>query len=281
MKKIGFVDFYISEWHANNYPMWIKEAAEKLGVEYQVSYAWAEEEISPLDGVSTGEWCEKMGVEHCQSLSELCEKSDVIVILAPTNPEKHLEYAKAVLPYGKRTYIDKTFAPNLEIAKEIFAVGEKYGTPFFSSSALRYSDEVAEIKDAKNIVLNGGGSNLEEYVIHLVEMAVSLLKSPARRVKVDCFGKQRICNVITENGAKAAMVYSPAITYSVIAENSEGEVVHKAVKSAFFVNLIADMLRFFEDGIVSFDVQETLEVMRLRDGILKADKAEGEWIELN
>ena len=164
MKKIGFVDFYISEWHANNYPTWIKEAGEKLGVEYQVSYAWAEREISPLDGVSTDEWCEKMGVEHCQSLSELCEKSDVIVILAPTNPEKHLEYAKAVLPYGKRTYIDKTFAPNLEIAKEIFAIGEKHGTPFFSSSALRYSDELAELKDAKNIVLNGGGSNLEEYL---------------------------------------------------------------------------------------------------------------------
>lgn len=280
MKHIGFVDYYISEWHANNYPAWFKEAAEKLGLEYQVSYVWAEKDISPVDGVSTDEWCEKMGVERCQSLSELCEKSDVIVILAPTNPEKHLEYAKAVLPYGKRTYIDKTFAPNLEIAKEIFDIGEKYGTPFFSSSALRYSEELTEIKDAKNIILNGGGSNLEEYVIHLVEMTVSLLKSSARKVKVDYFGKQRICNVITENGAKAAIVYSPALSYSVTVENSEGEIVHKAVTSAFFVNLIADMLRFFEDGTVSFDVQETLEVIRLRDGILKADQSEGEWIEL-
>ena len=33
MKHIGFVDYYISEWHANNYPAWFKEAAEKLGLE--------------------------------------------------------------------------------------------------------------------------------------------------------------------------------------------------------------------------------------------------------
>ena len=37
MKKIGFVDYYISEWHANNYPTWIKEACEKLGTEYKVA----------------------------------------------------------------------------------------------------------------------------------------------------------------------------------------------------------------------------------------------------
>ena len=30
MKTIGFVDYYISEWHANNYPEWIKQASEKL-----------------------------------------------------------------------------------------------------------------------------------------------------------------------------------------------------------------------------------------------------------
>ena len=117
-------------------------------------------------------------------------------------------------------------------------------------------------------------------MIHLIEMAVSLLKNPAKKVNVEHFGKQRICSVITENGAKAAIVYSPALTYCVTAENSEGEIVHKKIASEFFLNLITDILRFFENGTVSFDVQETLEVMRLRDGILKADLAEGEWIEL-
>ena len=38
MKKIGFIDYYISEWHANNYVGWIHEITD----EYRVSYAWAE-----------------------------------------------------------------------------------------------------------------------------------------------------------------------------------------------------------------------------------------------
>ena len=74
MKKIGFVDYYISEWHANNYPKWIKEACEEMGLDYEVSYVWAMKDISDLDGVSTAEWCEKFGAVQCESAKELCDK---------------------------------------------------------------------------------------------------------------------------------------------------------------------------------------------------------------
>ena len=116
MKKIGFVDYYISEWHANNYPAWIKEASDKLGLEYEVAYAWAEDYVSLYDSRNTDEWCKTFGVLRCETIAELCEKSDFIVILAPSDPEKHLEYASEVLKYGKRTYIDKTFAPDYKTA---------------------------------------------------------------------------------------------------------------------------------------------------------------------
>ena len=49
MKKIGFIDYYLSEWHANNYPAWINEAADKLGLDCKVAYGWAEKSPSPLD----------------------------------------------------------------------------------------------------------------------------------------------------------------------------------------------------------------------------------------
>ena len=141
-KKIGFVDLYISEWHANNYPVWMREIAEKLGYGYEIAYAYAEEDVSPVDGRTTAEWCEQFGVTACATIGELCEKSDCIVILAPSNPEAHLRLAAAVLPYGKRTYIDKTFAPNYEEAAAIFALADQYGTQCFSTSALRYASEL-------------------------------------------------------------------------------------------------------------------------------------------
>ena len=68
MKTIGFVDYYISEWHANNYPAWIKQANEKLGLDYEVAYAWAEEDVSPVDGITTEGWCKKFGVTQCKTL---------------------------------------------------------------------------------------------------------------------------------------------------------------------------------------------------------------------
>ena len=126
MKKIGFIDYYISEWHANSYPKWIEEACKTLGTDYKLSYAWAELDLSPKYNETTEEWCARYGAEKCATIDELCEKSDVIFILAPSDPEKHLGYAEKALKYRKPTYIDKTFSPDLTTAKKIFELAEKY-----------------------------------------------------------------------------------------------------------------------------------------------------------
>lgn len=280
MKKIGFVDYYISEWHANNYPAWFKEANENLGLDYEVAYFWAEKDISPVDNVSSKEWEEKMGIKQVDTIEELCKKSDVIVVLAPSNPEKHLEYAEKVLPYAKRTYIDKTFAPDLETTLKIFDIAEEYGTPFFTTSALRYAEELKEFTDVKNLVITGGGRLFEEYLIHNAEMAVALLKDRIVKVKTEKMGKQYFCRAKTEKGSEIGIVFSQGLGYSITAENSKGELLHKDVTSSFFLNLISDMLKFFEDGKTPFDTKETIEVMRLRAGLIAAADKDGEWLEV-
>ncbi len=278
-KTIGFIDYYIGEWHANHYPQWVKDANEKLGTDYEVKYVWAEEDVSPVNGITTDQWCEKMGTEKCESIAELCEKSDVIMILAPTNPEKHLQYAKEALKCGKRTYIDKTFAPDLETAEEIFRVAKEYNAPFFSTSALRYADELEGFSGAKDIILTGGGSNFNEYAIHTVEMAVVLLKSPVEKVKVEALGDQRICRLVAKSGTEAAILYSAPFGFAVSGKTNEGKYVRCDITSKFFVNLIAEVIRFYESGNLPFDSQETLEAMRVRDALLKGEKSMGEWIE--
>ena len=278
MKKIGFVDYYISEWHANNYPAWIKQANEKLGTDYEVAYAWAEQELSPVYGETTDEWCKKMGVTRCDTIAELCEKSDVIIVLAPSNPEKHLGYAREVLPFGKRTYIDKTFAPDFATAKEIFEIAEKHGTPFFSTSALRYADELNTLKGSTDLIITGGGGNFAEYIIHTVEMAVKLLDNPVKRVKVEAVGDQRICHAETENGSDAAIIYSPSEGFSINAKAESGGYTHCDINSEFFLNLIAEIIKFFETGVLPFDTKQTLEVMRFRTALLNAEKTPEKWV---
>ena len=268
MKKIGFVDYFISEWHANNYPAWIERICAEQGLDYKVAYAWAELETSPLDGISTAEWCEKFGAEKCATIDELCQKSDVIVILAPSNPETHLRYAEAVLKYGKSTYIDKTFAPDAETAEKIFAIAEKYNTPFFSTSALRYATELDTVDAPDSILVTGGGSNLPEYFIHLGEMVVKKMGA-IKTVKVTKNGTQRIIQAKSANGGDATMIYGSAMPYNVYM-TKDGKESWKAVKSPFFDGLIADMISFFETGKTSFDTSETLAVAKLRDAVLAA-----------
>jgi hypothetical protein len=281
MKKIGFVDFYISEWHANNYPAWIKEVCEAQGFDYKLAYAWAEQDISPVDNKNTAEWCEAFGAEQCATIEELCEKSDVIFILAPTNPEKHLPYAKAVFPFGKPTYVDKTFAPNLDEAKEIFALAEKYGTPFFSSSALRYEEALDDVADCRNITAFISGRTVDEYIIHDVEMVVKKLGIGADKVMCAKNGKQMFFHLGYDDDRSACLVYAPyGLPGATIMQAADGNGGTYKSRSAIFNRLIADILRFFEEGTVSFDTAQTLEAMKIRDAILVAAQNCGQWVKL-
>ncbi len=278
MKKIGFVDYYISEWHANNYPIWIKEACEKFGLNYTVAYAWAEKDVSPVDGRTTEEWCEAFGAEKCGSIEELCDKSDVVLVLAPSNPETHLRYAEKVLPYGKRTYIDKTFAPDYAMSEKIFTIAEKHGTPFFTSSALRYASELDELMGSDKIIVTGGGSNFEEYIIHQVEPAVKVLQAKAIEASARKQGKQVISSVRFADGKEATLIYAADMPFTACVEKA-GESRYVQLQSDYFRALIADILRFYESGKVSFDTNETHEVMRIREALIRA-KLTGEKITL-
>ena len=95
MKKIGFVDYCMDEWHANNYPAWIEEANKTLGTDYRVAYAWAEKEL----GFGTAAWCERFGTEPCATVEELCTIEDFGLITAEcvtnffSHPQKTAELA--------------------------------------------------------------------------------------------------------------------------------------------------------------------------------------------
>ena len=282
MKKIGFVDYYISEWHANNYPAWMKATCEKLGLEYEVAYVWASKNVSEVDGKTTEEWCKEFGVEQCATAQELCAKSDCIVILAPSNPEQHLPLAKAVFPYakGKRIYIDKTFAPDLVTAKEIYALAEQYDVTFFSTSALRYSTELDECGNVQTAIVTGGGGNMPEYIIHQVEMAVKMVGCDAVKVKVESQGRQDFCRIVFASNKEVTCVYSPAFPFAVSLVGTDNSVKYLAMQSDSFKGLMEAILNFFETGILPFEKEQTLAVMKIREGLIKAKDNLGEWITL-
>ncbi len=282
MYKIGFIDYYLSEWHANNYPTWFKQACEEKGLDFQVCYAYAELDVSPVDGVTTNEWCEKYGVERANSIQELCKKSDFVIILAPSNPEMHLRLCKEAFKYceGKRMYIDKTFAPDLQTAKEIFALAKAHQVKFFSTSALRYCSDYQNLENVKSITTYYGGSNLEEYIIHQIESIVKVMGVRAKKLKAEIEGETVWYEVAFEDGRSAFMNFYKDNGYRAKIEFLNGEVVEKQLAPGHFIYLSQKILHFFESGEIDFDGVQTLDVMAIRDKAIEAKEKTGVWFAL-
>lgn len=267
MMKIGFIDFYMSEYHSNNYPAWIREASEKLGIECEVAYAWAEQDVSPRDNMTTDEWCAKYGVQRCNSIKEVCELSDFVFILAPADADKHLPYAKETFKYCKRLYIDKTFASTPAEAEEIFALAEEYGVEFFSTSALRYATELEEYKGARTLTTTGNGKSLDVYIIHQVEMIVKLLGTGADGVSCHMDGETYVFDISYPDDRHAVMNFHAKLGHSI---ESEGR--KTAITSPMFKYLVEDILQFANGREKSFCSCETMEVIKLVTASLEASK---------
>ena len=281
MKKIGFIDYYLSEWHANNYPTWMRERIAELGLDIELAYAYGELDVSPLDGVTTDEWCKKFGMEKCGTVEELAEKSDFIVILAPSNPETHLRLAEAALKFGKRTYIDKTFAPDYATAKKIFDIAKEYGAEFFSTSALRYADELASIEVKDECKVSGTGSNFDEYVIHLCEMLVKKIGIGAESIIANEKDGNVELDIAYGDARRAALIFGQGIPFAMASDLSAplGELTPMA--SPYFNSLMKDILCFFSGADVSFDTCETLEVMKIREAAIKANNDRGTTVAID
>lgn len=274
MKKIGFIDYYLSEWHANNYPAWIEAACKRLGYDYAVAYAWAELDRSPVDGMTSLAWCKKFNVELCADIEELCRKSDVILILAPSDPDKHLGYAKKAFAFSKRTYIDKTFAPDYKTAEEIFSLAEKNKVAFFSTSALRYADEIRSVSGVERAEIFGGGSNFDEYIIHQIEMAVEIFGFGAVSVKRTDKDGGTDCEIRYADGRAAVLHFAPEFDFKVRFCFSDGHTDEKMIRSGYFQTLMEKILTFYETGNIDFDGKQTLEIMKIREKLIASKNGE-------
>jgi len=260
VKKVGFIDYYLDEWHANNYPEMLKEAS---GGRMEVAYAYGD--IDAPDGRTNAKWAEDMGIELLDSPEEVVEKSDYIIILSPNNPEEHPRICKVAANCGKPVYIDKTFACTKKEAREIFESYEAGKTPCWSASALAFSDELAATEKENIIAINSIGSGLvEKYCIHQIEPIVILMGTEIESVTYlgneiyPTFELQFSKNRIVRFTHCMDAPFSMQIAY----EN--GTFRNFTVQSPFFKRIISKMIDFFETGIIPVCPDKTEAIIHIR-----------------
>jgi hypothetical protein len=94
----------------------------------------------------TRELRDVLKVEIVDSIDALLARVDV-VLLESVDGRPHLEQAEPVFRARKPVFIDKPVAGSLADAVRIDRLAERSGTPWFSSSALRYSPSIRKLKD--------------------------------------------------------------------------------------------------------------------------------------
>ncbi len=272
--KIGFIDYYLDEWHANNYPDMIKNLG---GGKFEVCCAYGM--VDSPKGLTNEEWAKKYNIPLVSTIEEVIEQSDYIVVLSPNNPEMHEELCKLPLESGKRVYIDKTFAPDVASAKRIFEYAEKHNTPCYSCSALHFADEFQDIKKEELLSLQISFSDFKTHFIHQVEPAVKLMGSEVKRLMYT--GHEQFPVIIVEfSGGRYAYLSVKGGKYMSKTCYKDDTAKIFEVTSPFFERFVSGMLEFFETGEIPVPHEQTLAVIAILEACRKAETEPFTWIDI-
>ncbi|MDO5399636.1 MAG: Gfo/Idh/MocA family oxidoreductase [Eubacteriales bacterium] len=282
MLKIGFADYYLDNWHANNYPTFLREAIAALGCDAEVTHAYGMH-TSP-DGVTTEQWCARQKVTPASSMQELVDSVDAIMVIAADSSLWHEEVCQLPLRSGKPVFVDKTFAPNVAAAKRMFALADAHGTPVFSSSAQRYCQDIlnwqAEHRERPRFVSTVGPHSLENYAVHQLEPIVALMGVGVKRLKAFSVGTA-VTQLILDygDGRMASFMQSPQPWAEFNFMVSDGETGKRLVSDDrnFYHNLAKAILDFFVNGNMPVQREQTLEIVAIIETAFAARQNPDTW----
>lgn len=276
MKKIGFIDYYLDEWHANKYPDWIEEAS---GGEMTVAYAYGKRDAN--NGLDNAAWCKEKGIQLMDSIEAVVEASDYLIVLSPDHPEQHEELCRLPLQSGKPTYVDKTFAPDRATAERLFQWAADSGTPLFSSSALRFAAEADAVKrDGIDCVVTLGPGQYANYSIHQVEQIVALMGSEAERVMWTGTEATPALHIEFSGGRFAGIHHFHDSAFQTSINYAAGGSASYKVESNFFGSFISSMVAFFHSGQPPVLQEETVAIITIIEYGHLAMKTPRQWLEL-
>ncbi|MBD0382977.1 hypothetical protein [Paenibacillus sedimenti] len=277
MKKIGFIDYFLDEWHAEKYPGWIEKAT---GGHMKVAYAYGKTNIEGK--LSNAVWSEKKGIRLLDSIEAVVEQSDYLIVLSPDHPEYHEELSQLPLRSGKPTYIDKTFAPDRAAAERMLELADKHRTPMYSTSALRFALEYTGLeKEGIESICSLGPGSFEHYSIHQVEPIVSLMGTDIKRVMWTGTANTPALLIAFANGRQATInQYGWECPFSMALRYESGGSKFLKIESDFFGAFIDNLVGFFESGVPAVPRQQTLAIATILEVGRKAARTPYSWLDL-
>ena len=213
---------------------------------------------------------EKFGLEIVDSIEELCQKVDG-VMLESVDGRPHLEQAKLVIAAGKPLWVDKPVADDLADVIELFRLAKENNVPCWSSSAARFGEGVVDARDSEalgQIVacdVFGSSSWAEKhpslylYGIHAVEPLFTVMGpgcETVQRIKTDgvdlVVGVWKGGRIGTFRDLRGGKTDFTTIIY--------GKNKTITAKSSGYSPLLKQIVKFFQTGNPPVPAEETIEI---------------------
>lgn len=263
-RRIGFVDYDVDNFHAKVYLAALRNELKHRG--FILSGCTA------VKQKTSRAWAKKNKVPYFEKAEDLNAEVDYFMVLAPSTPEVHLALCEQVFPFGKPTYVDKTFAPDTATAKKIFALADKHKVPVQTTSALRYTNVQAYVREigrakVRHLTARGSGSSFAEYAIHPVELAISCMGTGAERLMRRGTSKhsQLLINFSGHRTATINVFLTPDTPYSASVATAAATKFMLVDRPPLFVDTAAAILDFFVRGKPTIPRAESLLVRRILD----------------
>jgi predicted dehydrogenase len=226
----------------------------------------------------TGKW----GVKLVDSIEALCREVDA-VMLTSVDGRQHLAQVRPVFAARKRVFVDKPLAGSFKDAQEIVRLSRESGTPFFSSSSLRFQPELRALRDSPALGAILGASThgpcpIQSYVpdlfwygIHAVEMLFTLMGPGVETVARVHTADADVVVGHWKDGRLGVMRghRTGPQTYGAVAHGREAILSFGAPRPgaapepsrSAYPALLEATLAFFRSGVPPVTPEETLEIM--------------------
>lgn len=231
------------------------------------------------------------GVQVKDSIREVIESSDCI-LLETNDGNLHLQQATEIMKAGKPLFIDKPLAGHIKDVKALYEASHKYKVPFFTSSSLRYVENLEAIRNGSvaGKVLGADAfapckeepshTNFYWYGIHGIEILFTALGAGCERVQCLHTENTDIVTGVWNDGRIGVFrgIRTGAHDYggNIFCEKK----VIRLPSYSGYDSLLKKIIDFFKSGVLPVPEQETKEIYAFMTAAALSIKKKGSWVSL-
>ncbi len=280
--KIGFLDHHLNTSHSTKFLSLLR--GEVGNGEIDVVGAW---ESNP----EQADWYEKYDLKRMNSAAEVIEASDAIMVLAPNNPEAHMELARPALEAGKRVFIDKDIAGTVKEARDILRLADKHDTSVFAASGLRFAAELDDLEEREpqpyDAVFARGMGKWKGYGVHTISIAMRLFGPRVTRL-IDTGTEDARCVTLDDGKRRCILDCRLSDNQYESTPWQAGALVSGKYETAtitnydqFYINLMREVVEFFKTGVSPISNEEMVMTVAVEKAAELSQAEGGVWVEID